>query len=182
MPISRKNQFIRFVALSSMLYLAWLGFYEFYLHPLTTFDSWVIHVLILTAESTIEFMGFATTDYETTDVLFRQHLGIEGSVGVTIGASCDGVVLYVLFICFIAAFPGPLKHKLWYLPMGALSIFYVNALRIVALVFIVRHNPDWLAFNHDYTFTILVYAYVFLLWMIWVKRFSPLRESITVEA
>jgi exosortase/archaeosortase family protein len=77
----------------------------------------------------------------------------------------------------VAAFPGPWKHKLWYLPLGTLSVFYINALRVVGLAIIVSINPDWLAFNHDYTFTIVVYAYVFLLWVIWVKRFSTMRHS-----
>jgi hypothetical protein len=31
-----------------------------------------------------------------------------------------------------------------------------------------------LNFNHDYTFYVIVYGWVFLLWWIWVKRFwSP---------
>ena len=32
---------------------------------------------------------------------------------------------------------------------------------------------DWFNFNHDYTFYVVVYGWVFLLWAIWVKRFAP---------
>jgi len=177
MVFSLKNQLLRFVLLSTLLYLCWLGAYEFYLHKHTSFDSSVIHALVVASESTLHVLGYATTDYKAADGVFRQHVGIEGSVGVTIGAPCDGVVLYILFVCFVAAFPGPWKHKLWYLPLGTLSVFYINALRVVGLAIIVSINPDWLAFNHDYTFTIVVYAYVFLLWVIWVKRFSTMRHS-----
>jgi hypothetical protein len=53
----------------------------------------------------------------------------------------------------------------------------LNVLRIVALAIIMSVNEEWLAFNHDYTFTILVYAYVFALWMIWVQRFSPFAKK-----
>ena len=77
---------------------------------------------------------------------------------MTIGAPCDGVVLYALFIFFILAFPGSVKHKLWFIPLGALSVFYLNVLRIVGLAIIMDINEEWLAFNHDYTFTIIVYA------------------------
>ncbi len=177
MFFSLKNQLFRFILLSTILYLGWTALYEFYLHKRTSFDASVIHALVVTAEGTLEICGQSITDYTAVDGEFRQHVGIANSLGVTIGAPCDGVVLYVLFVCFIAAFPGPWKHKLWFLPLGALSIFYINALRVVALAVIVSINPDWLAFNHDYTFTILVYAYVFALWVIWVKWFANLNQS-----
>ncbi len=115
------------------------------------------------------------------DVAFRQHVGIEGFKGVTVGAPCDGVVLYALFIFFVVAFPGPLKHKFWYVPLGAFSIFYLNVLRVAALAIIMSINEDWLAFNHDYTFTVVVYAYVFALWVIWVRRFSPYADKMQVQ-
>ena len=38
-------------------------------------------------------------------------------------------------------------------------------------------DPELLDFNHDYTFTIIVYAFVFMLWYIWIQRFSPLGNT-----
>ena len=174
-----QNPLIRFLLVSTGLYLLWYFFYEFYLHSHTNFDKIVIDTLVRWAEVSLQLLGFQTTDYSSADVLFREHIGVLGSNGVTIGAPCDGVVLYALFIVFVVAFPGPVKHKLWYVPIGALSVFYLNVLRIVALAIIMSINEDWLAFNHDYTFTIIVYAYVFILWMIWVKKFSPFSEKNT---
>lgn len=173
----RSNPFLRFLVFSVSLYLLWYVFYEFYLHTHTAFDKIVIDTLVKWAEGTLNLIGYSTTDYSSSDVVFREHIGIVGSNGVTIGASCDGVVLYALFIFFIIAFPGPLKHKAWFIPLGALSVFYLNVLRIVALAIIMDVNESWLAFNHDYTFTIIVYAYVFLLWMIWVQKFSPFAKK-----
>jgi exosortase family protein XrtF len=151
--------------------------YEFYLHPKTHFDSGVISALRISTEQVLRATGYSLTNYDNDALASQQHVGIEGSGGLTVGAPCDGVVLYVLFICFILAFPGPWKHKIWFLPVGALSVFAVNVLRIAALAVIVHINPDWLAFNHDYTFTLLVYSYVFGLWMLWVKKFSPLGSE-----
>jgi exosortase family protein XrtF len=172
-----QNPLTRFILLSTGIYLGWYVFYEFYLHAHTRFDKVVIDTLVKWAEGTLQLLGYQTTDYSSADVLFREHIGIVGSNGVTIGAPCDGVVLYALFIVFVIAFPGPLKHKFWYVPLGAISVFYLNVLRIVALAIIMSINENWLAFNHDYTFTILVYAYVFALWMIWVQRFSPFAKK-----
>jgi len=172
-----RNPFFRFLVLSITLYLSWNVFYEFYLRPHTGFDKIIIDTLVRWAESTLQAIGYATTDYSAADVVFREHIGIAGSKGVTIGAPCDGVVLYMLFILFVLAFPGPLKHKAWFIPVGAFSVFYLNVLRIVALAIIMNVNESWLAFNHDYTFTLIVYAYVFLLWIWWVKKFSPFATT-----
>jgi exosortase family protein XrtF len=178
MLLSLKNQLIRFVITGSLLYIGWLLLYEFYLHPYTGFDATVVRSLVVSTEVLLKTAGYALTDYTNDPSAFQQHVGIDGSGGLTVGAPCDGVVLYVLFICFVFAFPGPPRHKLWFLPLGALSVFAVNVLRIASLAVIVHVNPDWLAFNHDYTFTLLVYAYVFGLWMLWVKKFSPMAEHL----
>jgi exosortase family protein XrtF len=176
-----KNPFLRFLVFSVSLYLSWNVFYEFYLRTHTNFDKVVIDTLVRWAEVTLQSLGYPTTDYSAADVTFREHIGIAGSKGVTIGAPCDGVVLYVLFIFFVVAFPGPFKHKVWFVPLGALSVFYLNVLRIVGLAVIMKINESWLAFNHDYTFTILVYLYVFLLWMLWVKKFSPFSSRFKIK-
>lgn len=179
MQLSLKNQLVRFILTGSLLYIGWLLLYEFYLHTETAFDASVVRVLVVSTEFVLSAIGYTLTDYANDPSAAQQHVGIEGSAGLTVGAPCDGVVLYVLFLCFVIAFPGPWKHKSWYLPVGAFSVFMVNVLRIASLAIIVRINPDWLAFNHDYTFTLLVYSYVFGLWMLWVKKFSPLGERIT---
>ncbi|MBK9536974.1 MAG: hypothetical protein IPO10_17715 [Flavobacteriales bacterium] len=55
-------------------------------------------------------------------------------------------------------------------------IHLINVLRIIALSIIVTINYELLNFNHDYTFYVVVYGCVFILWYVWVKRFAPLSE------
>jgi exosortase family protein XrtF len=171
------NPLFRFLIIGTGLYVSWYSFYEFYLHTQTSFDQIVINSLVESADWTLRMIGYETTNFSSVDIEFHEHIGILGYNGLTIGAPCDGVILYALFIIFIVAFPGPLKHKLWFIPVGAFTVFYVNVIRIVALAIIMSINEEWLAFNHDYTFTILVYAYVFALWMIWVKQFSGISNQ-----
>jgi exosortase/archaeosortase family protein len=102
---------------------------------------------------------------------------MEGSVGVIVGPPCNGLALFALFIAFMLSFPGPIKHKLWYIPAGIIAIHVINVLRVLALVALVNWKEEWLEFNHDYTFTILVYLFVFFLWYLWIKKFSPLNSS-----
>ncbi|MFZ9550238.1 MAG: hypothetical protein ACO28Y_08960 [Bacteroidia bacterium] len=41
-----------------------------------------------------------------------------------------------------------------------------------ALAWLSKFHPQWLLFNHNYTFTASAYILVFVLWMVWVKRLS----------
>lgn len=170
-----KNPLVRFVLIGSLLYLSLYFCYEFYINPHTNLDEWIINNLVSIAESILRLFGYSMTQYDPEPYMDR--IGIAGSTGVFIGEPCDGFVLFTLFVAFITAFPGPLKHKLWFVPCGILLIHFINALRIIALVLIMRSHPDWLSFNHDYTFTIIVYSFVFLLWWIWINKFSPLSKN-----
>lgn len=166
------NPFFRFILISTGIYLGWDLLYEFYLKPSTLFDDYIIDSLVKLAENGLQMLGYEVTPYQ--DFPFRSHIGILNSKGVTIGAPCDGAVLFALFAAFVIAFPGKIKNKLWFVPLGLLTIHIINVFRVMGLAIIVSVNEDWLAFNHDYTFTLFVYAYVFLLWWIWISKYSPL--------
>ncbi len=169
-----RNPFFRFLLLGTVLYVSWYFLYELWLKPSTGFDDFVIAHIVAGSEWLLQFVGFTLYDRVEWNLAWN-YLGIEGAQGVIVGAPCDGIVLFALFAIFIIAFPGPLKHKLWFIPAGLLSIHFINVLRVASLTVIDSINPEWLAFNHDYTFTVLVYAYVFWLWYVWVNRFSPLQ-------
>lgn len=169
------NPMLRFLITGGGAYLVWIVLYKFYLEEHTLLDEWVIDRIVRTAEFIMTLVGFDLTEFG--DGVFKNHLGVAGSKGVTIGAPCNGIVLFALFIVFILAFPGSWKNKLWFLPVGVFAIHVVNTFRVIALALIVVDHPEWLAFNHDYTFTILVYAFVFLLWYLWVNHFSPMKQE-----
>lgn len=168
-----KNPFSRFLFISTALYLGWYFSYEFYLKENTLLNEYVIDNIVKSSEWILRKMGYALNVYD--DGAFRVRLGVLGSGGVIIGAPCDGIVLLALFTVFMIAYVGPLKHKLWYLPMGLIIIHYLNIARVVALAIIVSTSKEWFTFNHDYTFTLFVYAVVFVLWYIWIVKFSRLK-------
>lgn len=173
------NPFSRFLIVSTTLYLSWYFFYEFYLKDHSTLDEWVINSLVVLGEDLLRVFGYAVTPY--TDPDYRIHFGVQGSSGVTIGAPCDGIVLFALFIVFIISYPGPIKHKLWFLPAGLVLIHLINVLRVTGLALIVHHKQSWFSFNHDYTFTLFVYAVVFGLWWIWIVKFAKSQKPKSSE-
>jgi exosortase/archaeosortase family protein len=59
--------------------------------------------------------------------------------------------------------------------LGILIIHLLNIIRVIALTLLAYKAPEYLDFNHTYTFTILVYSVVFILWMIWALKISKVQ-------
>jgi len=51
----------------------------------------------------------------------------------------------------------------------------MNVLRIVALAIIETYSYEWTEFNHTYTFTLLMYVFIFGLWLFWINKFSGIK-------
>ncbi len=165
-----KNKFLRFLFTSSSIYLILYLIYQFYIKRYTVLDQAFIRLIINSADVILHAFGFKTmkilrdTDY--------QAIAIDGSNGIWIGAACNAITLFFLFTVFIVAYPGEQKKKIWYIPLGIFAIHFLNILRVVALAIIALYQPASLDFNHTYTFTFVVYGFIFMLWMIWVNKFA----------
>ena len=170
------NSFHKFLLKAVVLYSFCYFFYEFILKKYTRFDQYFIRLIIDTCERILSFLNYKT--FSSKEINDFQVFGIDGSNGVWIGGPCNGITLMFLFAIFIIAYPGNLKHKLWYLPIGIILVYSLNLFRIVSLSLIAYYKPSYLEFNHTYTFTFIAYSFVFSLWMLWVNKFSIEKENI----
>ena len=161
----------RFLGLGFVGYLLWYVAYQYFLKDQTLMDEYLIHSMVVSSEWMLRLLGYPLYEMSTSEL--RWQIGIADSVGLLhIGAPCDGLVLFALFSVFILAFPGPARRKAWYIPLGILLIHGANLIRVVSLVMIQYNSPESLQFNHDYTWTVLIYAFIFWLWYIWAARLS----------
>jgi exosortase family protein XrtF len=176
--INLKNKTTRFFVFASILYLSWYILYEFFVKPNTLIDEKLISLIIANAAFVLKLLGF--TVYQSIEDSNMQLIGIDGAHPIWIGSPCNALTLFMFFALFVIAFPGNVKKKLWFIPLGIIIIHVTNVLRVIALVTINFYAPQYIEFNHTYTFTFLVYAIIFLLWMWWVK--SSLKENTTHEA
>lgn len=137
-----------------------------------TFDLAVIGNLEDISTAILNLLGYKLIS--ESQISSIRTIGIDGTHGIWIGDPCNGLVLFALFTGFVLAFPGPWKRKLWFIPLGIVTIHAINVVRVTALALIVYYYPDpeVLDFNHTYTFTILVYGYVFSLWYWWAAKLS----------
>lgn len=156
---------IRFLAFAMGLYVIWYVVYDMWLLEDGRLDKWLAINVAFLSGKVLDFLGF--DGYGNGHSVF-----LNGYKAVIVGAPCNGLVLYALFTGFIVAFPGPLKAKLFYIPLGVITIYLLNILRVVGLAFNSVYSQETLHFNHKYTFTFIVYAFIFGLWMLWAKKFS----------
>lgn len=165
-----KNNPIAFFLLKAFsLLLLWYVLYELWLDPADILDKPLIQNLGWLSAIVLKSIGYKTID---TTVDHMRIIGIDGTTGLWVGDPCNGATIFAIFSIIIGCYPGPVKHKLWFIPTGFAVIHILNVIRIVGLSIVTLKYPEYLDFNHTYTFTILVYAAVFALWMIWINKFS----------
>jgi exosortase family protein XrtF len=162
---------VKFLFYGFFLYFLWLGLYEWWLHPAGTIDRIVINNTLFFSNRILEWMGYVA------GMKGERLLYINGTSGIFIGDSCNGISLFALFSIFIIAFPGKLLAKLFFIPIGVLIIHLLNVMRIVALAIIQTYSYHWTEFNHTYTFTIIMYFCIFSLWMMWINKFSGINTK-----
>jgi exosortase family protein XrtF len=166
----KSNAFIRFILTAGFLYILLYFLYQFIVKKYTFYDQKFIGLIIQSSEFVLNLIGFKT--FKVLQDMDMQVVGIDGSNGVWVGSNCNAITLFSLFAVFILAYPGKQKNKWWFIPAGIIAIHILNILRVVALAIIANYKPQYLNFNHTYTFTFAIYAFIFFLWMVWVNKYS----------
>lgn len=119
-------------------------------------------------------LGITTYLYDTT----VYHPNGEG---VRIVWGCNGVKQSFIFTMIMLFARGPLKHKLWFIPLGLFCVYLINVSRLLLLTYIVRDNPNAFDFWHSGVTKYGFYGLIFLIWVLWndylVPRLSDTKKG-----
>lgn len=85
---------------------------------------------------------------------------------------CNAISVIILFISFVVAFSGRLQTTLLFIFGGSLLIYALNVLRIAALSALIFYFPKQESLLHEVLFPLYIYGVVFILWLIWARKFS----------
>ena len=88
---------------------------------------------------------------------------------------CNSISIIILFIAFIVSFSGKFKTTFLYIVFGSLLIYFMNIFRISVIAIALYEYPQYEYIFHDIIFPSIIYGVTFLLWVIWVFKFSKLR-------
>jgi len=90
--------------------------------------------------------------------------------GILIDAGCSGDKQILQFALLMLLYPGPWKHKLWYIPMGMLIMHATNILRVVLMSVLGNLEPNYMKIVHDTALRAMFYIVIFALWAIWEEK------------
>lgn len=133
------------------------------------FFNWGSRVLFHHSLQVIDALGLTYTTEGQTFFITSKH-GTQGWLEVAPG--CTSLKQWMHWLFLMVLFPGPLKHKAWYIPAGILVIYLVSIVRISGLAVALTYQPLQFDFYHDYIFKTMFYVSIFTMWVIWVEVFK----------
>jgi exosortase family protein XrtF len=85
---------------------------------------------------------------------------------------CNALSVIILFIAFLISFSGTFKNTLIFGIVGIVIIHVFNIIRIALLVIAIYYYPESTTLLHDIIFPLFIYGIVFMLWILWINKFS----------
>jgi len=133
-----------------------------------TMTGWVYHQSVWVNQ---HILGIGMT--------MKEHIMFfANGCGISINSSCAGDKQILQFALLMLVYPGPWKHKVWYIPTGMVLVHMTNILRIVLLSVVAINEPGWMKIAHDTALRGMFYIVIFALWVVWEERFRRRGEEV----
>lgn len=178
--MNKNKAIILFLVKFFATYFILFASYSFYLNQTQVKEpSFVCSPLTRTISEHVnemsKMLGYRTEIYQNDYEMSIRYL-IDGDYVIRLVEGCTAVSVIILFISFIVAFSGSLKHTLLFGLFGVVLIYLVNILRIIALGVLYHKFPEYKTVLHDLLFPSIIYGLTFILWVTWVKYFSKMNR------
>lgn len=166
--------FLQFLAKFFICYLVLTFLYQNYLEQFDQKNNQIDSFTISVGKQTIGVLKLFDDNAYTINHLTEPSVKIfyKDKYVSRIIEGCNAISVMILFISFVVAFTGKFKNTLWFIPLGLLLIHVLNILRIASLSIALYKFPEYEHFLHGVLFPLVIYGVVFLLWVIWVNKFS----------
>lgn len=166
--------FLLFLGKFLLTYLLLTFVYESYLSQFDTAKFETDGFTQLVSRQTKDVLLFFNCDVKTelNKKESAVNLFYNGKHIARIIEGCNGLSVIILFTAFIVAFSGRIKTTVLYIIGGSLLIHILNVGRIALLSVLLYYFPKQEHFLHGVVFPLFIYGVVFLLWIIWVNKFS----------
>jgi exosortase family protein XrtF len=164
--------FLIFIGTFFASYIVLTFIYKLYLNSFGTND--VDGITRIVGRNVEQLMRFFNCDVKVEQTSLDSYLKVWYNKKriVRIIEGCNAVSVIILFVSFVIAFSGKLKTTLFYILFGILFIYVLNIIRIALLVILISRFPENTHFLHGVLFPLIIYGCVFLLWIVWVNKFS----------
>ncbi len=165
---------IRFILTFLSVYAVLTLTYNLYLNQSDGSKFYPDYMTNLVARQTNALINGFNYNAEIRPHLYEPSMKIiiNGKFVARIVEGCNAISIIILFLSFVVAFAGRWKTTLLFCFAGSIIIYAFNLIRIVILSLGLYHYPWRQELLHTVIFPMLIYGIVFLLWMVWVNRYS----------
>lgn len=171
-----------FLLFLSKFFLAYLVLTMVYQGYLNRFDATQVDTITkAVAEQAKQVLSLLNTDSAIVESKSEPFIKIfyHQQYVARVIEGCNAISVIILFIAFVIAFSGKLKPTVFFILGGSLFIYILNILRIAILSVLMYHFPDQEHLLHGVIFPLIIYGAVFILWVIWVNKFSKYASKDT---
>ncbi len=171
--------FVLLIFAFHFLYLGWqaIGYWPV-ARPIGTLTHWASDLLYRQSCWCLEHVFGLDLTLKSSEGLIFTPSRHGGWVYVGVIAECASLKQWLHWLFLMLLFPGPWKHKAWYIPIGLVIIEWTNVVRVCGILLALTQWPNSFHITHDYVFKVLFYFVIFLMWVLWVEVFvHPKRKK-----
>ncbi|EKT3963048.1 exosortase family protein XrtF [Flavobacterium psychrophilum] len=162
--------FLLFLGKFFLAYLMLLVIYRFYMA--TACDDCIDGITENVAFLTEKFSNLIGVKLSVVKNYMDYNIIYNNKITAKIIEGCNAISVIILFTSFVIAFSGKLKQTVLFILSGSLFIYGLNIFRIMILTFLLYYYPAQEHILHGVVFPLIIYGAVFILWVIWVNKFS----------
>lgn len=172
--INQHKPFFIFLLKFVLFYLTFTLIYKLYLNQYNVENNEVDGITEFVAKQTKNVLNFFGKESEIAQHEFEPSYKIMylNKYIARVIEGCNAISVIILFASFVFAFSATFKKTFSFIILGSLLVFGLNILRIVFLAIALYNFPEYEHFLHNIVFPVLIYGVVFILWIVWVIKFS----------
>ena len=172
------KSFLVFLAKFLLFYIFFTFLYQMYLNCFDTAQNEIDEISVSVANQTktlLTFLGHEAAIIKNPNDPSLKIL-YKGKYVSRMIEGCNAISVIILFAAFVFAFSVKFKPAFLYILLGGLIIHILNVVRIALLTYALYYYPEHEALLHGTVFPLFIYGVVFLLWVLWVMKFSGYGE------
>jgi len=173
--------FFSFLFKFLLFYIVFTFIYKQYLNVYNPLYNEVDYITVLVAENTNSLLHFFNQESKLLVHEFEPSIKMlfNGKYISRIIEGCNAVSVIILFAAFIFAFSSTFKKTILFIFFGTFLIYALNVIRIALLTYALYYFPQFQELLHGTIFPLFIYGVVFVLWIVWVTRFSGYDKTNT---
>lgn len=172
--INQHKPFFIFLLKFVLFYLIFTLIYKFYLNQFNAENKEIDGITEFVAHQTKNTLVFFGKDCEIRKHEFESSFKVLyfNKYLARIVEGCNAISVIILFASFVFAFSAKFKNTFLFILFGSVLVFILNIFRIALLTIGLYNYPEYEEFLHNIVFPVVIYGVVFVLWIVWVIKFS----------